>query len=513
MADKKHYTFLQSRNGKTVPAITSPQGNVLPLHSMIDPVREAERLVSTIPAQTGFVIFLGLGGGYAPQAVLANTDAQVVVIDFNQDGITELLSSMDFSGLLKNERFTLLTDPQEADLKKLILENYKPAIHGGIKVIPLRTKTETDRQKFDFAAAVIQEAIESAAADYSVQAHFGKRWFSNILRNIKAVEATDSFAAIERFSGIHDAAIVAAGPSLDRHTGDLLELKSRNVFIICCDTALPVLLHNKIEPDAVVSIDCQFISYYHFIGLDQSALRRIPLFLDITSPSLVSGFSSLPVFLCGGHPLAHYISRHWKPLPVLDTSGGNVAYACLSLAELLGVQNLTVFGADFSYIRSSTYARGSYVFPFFEKKQNRLSPLEALHSSFLYRSPFLPPENPGQKQERYETAQLRFYRKKFEEKAAGIKAQIKIKRKKTTEEFHRGEKISAYKFLEQYRRDVLALSVNSLQGSLKERHSMEIFFTLLPLAAALKKREPALRAKDLIEESKKYCAEEIDKFA
>jgi hypothetical protein len=51
--------------------------------------------------------------------------------------------------------------------------------------------------------------------------------------------------------------------------------------------------------------------------------------------------------------------------------------------------------------------------------------MEALFSTFLYRSPFLPPENEGnQKQNYYETSSLRFYRKKLEEKASMIDAQI-----------------------------------------------------------------------------------------
>jgi hypothetical protein len=509
-----NYTFLSSRTGEIVPAIIHKDGASHPLHSMIDPIREAERLVSTIPQDIGFIIFLGLGGGFAPQIALAETSAQIVVIDFDKNSIKELLSSKDYSPLLNNPRFSFLTDFTFDEIKKYILENYNPALHGGIKVIPLRTRTDSD-ERFNKAAAVIQEAVDIAASDFSVQAHFGLRWFSNIIRNIKNAGIADqSFSAKK----IDKAAIAAAGPSLDGQITALAEHKSKGVFIICADTALPVLLHNNINPDAVVSIDCQHISHYHFFGCNISG---IPLVLDIASPPLLSRFSELPVFFSSGHPLALYISRYWRPLPLLDTSGGNVTYACLSFAETLGANRITLFGADFSYVRSQTYARGTYVYPYFNRRQNRLAPAEAQMSTFLYRSPFLPKENENQIY--HETTSLRFYRTKLEEKAASMTAQIIAfpglgapinllnKTPHNTEKIHTsavsGNK-SGIEFLEQYRNDIAALPTSGLNEKQKQ-----IFTTLLPTAAALKHRGANNKsAAELIEITKHHCVMQIDKI-
>jgi len=512
------YTFLTSRTGEIVPAIIDKNGSPRPLHSTIDPLREAERLVSTIPQDTGFVIFLGLGGGFAPQIALAKTFAQIVVIDFDKQAIKEILSSKDYSPLLSNSRFSLLTDFTFDEIRKFILERYNPALCGGIKLIPIRTRTEHDSEIFNKAAAIIQEAIDSAASDFSVQAHFGLRWFSNIIRNIKTAETADqSFCAKKT----DKAAIVAAGPSLDGQITALAEHKSKGVFIICSDTAMPVLLQNNIEPDAVVSIDCQHISHYHFFGCN---IRSIPLILDIASPPMLSRFSTLPVFFSSGHPLALYISRYWRSLPLLDTSGGNVTYACLSLADTLGANYITLFGADFSYVRSQTYARGTYVYPYFNRRQNRLSPAEAQMSTFLYRSPFLSKENENQIY--HETNSLRFYRKKMEEKAAAMNAQIcafqgqgapinltnKAAHSANNKNYVIGaeenQTKSGIEFLEQYRNDIAALPASGLNE--KER---QIFTTLLPAAAAIKHRSTNSKSvADLIEETKNHCVMQIDKI-
>jgi len=517
----RHYTFLTSRSGETVPAIILPSGETLPLHSMVDPVREAQRLVSTIPDDTGFIALLGLGGGFTAQAVLDKTQAQVLAIDFDNEGINELLCAKDFSKLLNNERFCLLKNPSYDVIKNFILENYRPSLCGGIKTIPLRTRTEADVLLFEKAAAAIQEAIEIISSDYSVQVHFGKRWFSNIIRNIKNAE--NQTVAEFPFT-VTEAAVVAAGPSLDQQLTVLSEYKDRRIFVICSDTALPVLLQNDIEPDTVVSIDCQQISYYHFLACTQNKLQKITLVLDIASPPLLSRFSSSPLFFSGGHPLAQYISSNWRPFLKLDTSGGNVTYACLSLAQSLGAKRITLFGADFSYVNSRTYARGTYIYPYFEKKQNRFTTLESHLSAFLYRSPFLPKENEAQNYR--ETALLRFYRKKLEEKAAksaariycaqGYGAPVKLENKtrqikeNTGGAFHLTEKpeINGRDFLKQYRNDIAAISgLNLRDSNVKNR---QILNTILPAAAAIKHRNPDLKTEEIIEETKCFCINQID---
>jgi hypothetical protein len=517
---KTRYSFLQARNGDIVPAFVLQDGKTAPLHSTVDPGREAQRLVSTVPEDTGFVIFLGLGGGFAPQAALDSTSAQIAVIDFDEEGVKELLSSKDYSVLLNNERFSLLVDFSESKINKFILEQYKPVLHGGIKVIPLRTRTEQDQIKFEKAAAAIQQAIDSVSADYSVQAHFGIRWFSNIIRNLINMERLPAPQKTAPPQSVSEAAIVAAGPSLDLQIDALLQSKKNGAFIICSDTALPVLLQNNIKPDIIVSIDCQHISHYHFIGCDiKDADGGIPLLLDIASPPMLSRFSSSPLFFISGHPLAQYISRCWKTLPQLDTSGGNVTYACLSLAESLGAKRITLYGADFSYVHSRTYARGTYVFPYFERKQTRLSPMEAMLSAFLYRAPFLPRQSGEQTY--YETASLRFYRNALEQKAAMASTQISsapglgapinlpaaISHNTEKRQFLFTEekpKMTAIDFLKDYR-DKIASITEAKDGA-------GLFTTILPLAAALKHRNPELKTKDLIEETKRYCIQEINKL-
>jgi hypothetical protein len=536
------YTFLESRTGRVVPALVDGDGRAHALHSTVDPEKEAQRLAAALKegspayaggAEPGFVVFLGLGAAYAPEAALsAGNASHVLVIDFEINGIAELFCSREYAAL-GDPSFTLLIDPDADLIQKTILDLYNPALCGGIRSLPLRARIEHDKKNFGMAGEAVQRAIEKVSADYSVQAHFGMRWFSNIIRNMCLAQSLNQSAP--QISGTVgcEAAICAAGPSLDTQIPLLLERRQKQ-FVIAADTALPALLAGGVKPDAVVSIDCQHISYYHFIG---TGCADIPLFLDIASPPMLSGFSRFPFFFAGGHPLASYIRLKWKPLPLLDTSGGNVTYACLSLAEQLGAKRITIYGADFSYPLGKPYARGTYFYPLFERQQHRLSPLEARVSSFLYRSPFLPPENEESCCRTipcYETGSLRFYRKSFEEKASGMEAEVLAEsglgipleiRRKTGEAFASGRKeidfapgkavMDSGEFLTQYRKDIEALPVfgQNMTGNVYmlnlDSGERQVFTTLLPLIAAIKRRQPELATRELVETVKDYCAREI----
>jgi hypothetical protein len=357
------------------------------------------------------------------------------------------------------------------------------------------------------------------------------RWFSYIIRNILRVEPDDA-----PFPLLKHVSISAAGPSLDIQLPRLAETRA-DTFLIATDTSLPALLQAGLTPDAVVSIDCQHISCYHFmLGLPCS------LYLDLASPPLVASRSPHPRFFSGGHPLTRYVSRNWRPLPTVDTSGGNVTYAALSLADSLGAEVIALYGADFAYPLGRSYARGTYMNPGFERRQTRLDPYEALASAFLYRSAGLKRvyHKDGWY---YETPLLAMYRKRLEAKAEtlhatvapmpGLGAPIEIRqsaqRPNPAALFETGHAprrlLSASAFLADYRERINALplfsgpllsgplSGGSVQAYLErlDAESRQVFATLLPQAAAFKRRNPQLHVAELIERIRAWSISAIDR--
>jgi hypothetical protein len=496
------YRFITSRSGEVIPAITSAAGDAHPLHSTVDPRRESERLISTL-AEEGFLVFLGLGGGFEAEAALNREKTKkILVIEYDYDGLAELLSSRNYIALFENPRFCLIADFTPEQIEEQILNSYIPAIDGGIRVFPLRARTDSD-SRFTGAADAVKKSIDSISRDYSVQAYFGKRWFSNIIRNLPLAENISP-----GIPPVKKVIICAAGPSLDEHIPEIKkEMRQKEPpYLIAADTSFSALIHGGIEPDAIISIDCQHISYRHFF---EPIPKKTKLFLELASPPPVAARTDNRIFFSGVHPLSLYISREWRALPVLDTSGANVTYAALSLAQALSARDIKLYGADFSYPLGKTYARGTYIYPYFENLQTRVTPMEALHSTFLFRDSTLTKNNADPWY--YETQTLKFYREKAAQKEKAIYASLGARNLSI---FSSGPvRLGAYAFLASYKKSIEKLSsFDFLQNSSyshEANNEAEIKATLLPLAAFFRRKNPYITSADLFEAVRACCLSEL----
>jgi hypothetical protein len=408
-----------ARSGAPVPVVSRAERES-PLHSLVDPEREAERLERAQPAG-GFIVALGLGAGYLLKRYLASSSTTgLLVVEYSAPLLRSLLEELDFSELFIDERFSLLLDPSPETLGEAILSMYIPPLSGDIRSLPLRGRVDLEPEAFMRAADTLKTVLGSISDDYSVQAFFGKLWFKNAVRNLFMAERSSA-----PLPPIRRAAVTAAGPSLEDQIPALRDAKASGVFVIATDTSLPVLMGKGLVPDAVVSIDCQHISYYHFLG---GIADGLPLILDLASPSTLCRLGNSVRFFSSGHPFCAYVSSHWRPFPALDTSGGNVTHAALSLAEALGAESTLLAGADFSYPEGKSYARGAYIYGYFGQSHSRLTPLEALFSGFLFRGSDLEREigigPSGETYSRYLTKPLMAYREHLERFAARSEMEI-----------------------------------------------------------------------------------------
>ncbi|MDR2068622.1 MAG: hypothetical protein LBP71_02005, partial [Spirochaetaceae bacterium] len=189
--------------------------------------------------------------------------------------------------------------------------------------------------------------------------------------------------------------------------------------------------------------------------------------------------------------------------------------------------------ADFSYPRGITYARGTYIYPYFDKRQNRFSPTESLFSDFLYRNPSLTQAGTGDSWY-YETKIMSRYREGLEAKAhalgtvravPGMGPPLALEKKYHTPPsaagllhlFSSGPlTMSAQDFLVEYQKKICSLpscrqGIPQFLEKLKEDERL-ILTTLLPIGAALKYRRPELRGEAVLEEVQAFCKAEISRI-
>jgi hypothetical protein len=266
---------------------------------------------------------------------------------------------------------------------------------------------------------------------------------------------------------------------------------------------------------------------------------NIPLFLDLSSPPLLTRLAKKTFFFSDGHPLSAYVTHFFKAFPVIDTSGANVTFAALSLAERLGASVVELYGADFSYPKGKLYTRPAYLYPYFHRRQNRFRPTENFAASFLYSAKSLRRvENDSTWY--YETRSLGMYRDKFEQKvssanimlnaAPGEGAALKFSvadacrgNPNLTFEINMPLQLlaagktlcGAKEFLETYRKKICELPLPKENITIYQRKLSDIqhlvFTTLLPAAAAVKYRCAESSAKELLSAVKDYCITEISR--
>jgi hypothetical protein len=298
-------------------------------------------------------------------------------VEKSPEVLKALFQNVELAGVLSDRRVGIVAGPDAGSVEGYILSRYVPAIDGGLAAIPLKPWCELEDRFFGGAADEVLSAAARNRADYSAQAHFGKRWFSNILGNLPAVER----AGVEE-SSRSVAHVTAAGPSLDAQVRILAERDGKS-RLIATDTSLPWLVRSALLPDAIVSIDCQNYCYLHFMG---GFPREVPLFLDLASPPILARRAERFAFFASSHPFVRYLSERWRAFPRVDTSGGNVTQAGISLARELGADTVHLYGADFSYPDGKPYARGTYLFDVFALRESRRKPSEGYFYSFLYRA-------------------------------------------------------------------------------------------------------------------------------
>ncbi len=521
-AMKGRYRFLESRTGAIVPAIVAANGSAKALHSSIDPDKEAIRIVSQFKT-INFLIVFGLGGGFIIRAALRNAFVSgIIVIDYDIDAFCELMATIDFVDLFSDPRVSFMINPVDNSIQTALFQKYHPALAGGISVLPLRARVDQAETEFHHAGEIIRSTIDSISEDYSVQAYFGKRWFANVFRNL-----VSSDRQVSPLPPIKNAAVVAAGPSLDEQLS-ILRKHRTDVYVIATDTALPALLAADLAPDSVVAIDCQHIGYYHFMsGLPSN----IPLFLDLAAPTSIAARSERLYFFSGDHPLTVYISKHWKSFPFVDTSGGNVTYAAVSLAATLGAQRIELYGADFSYPAGNSYARGTYIHSLFHRQQTRLNTVDNLFCSFLFRNEALKLVKDSNLW-RYETKPLSSYKRRLEELLPSLQAEliqiqgfgVSIKTAKPCSRdtmvlnmFTPGKaKMPAHSFISKYRETISLLpDMASSPDEYISRLSMDqkdVLTTILPTAAVIRRHHNYETPSEILKAAKYYCLDQLDRI-
>jgi hypothetical protein len=369
-----------SKTGKSVPIYHDGTA----AHSLYDPEKEAAQLALTFPDHA-FIVFVGIGGAFHIRKYLSDhPGVPCAITESGASNLASLKALVDISDILDHPSVTVIPDCTDEGVSEIIADAYQPAIHGDFRVIALRSWQDRNTQAFATFEGLVRQGLERVSADYSVQSHFGKLWFRNIIINLSLLSVHNSSVPV--LDTVKKRAVVAAaGPGLEE---SLLHLRTNrdSYAIFSTDTAYGTLVESGIIPDFFVSIDAQSISARHVM---HPLSPETTVILDLCgNPDIALAairYGSPVIFASGAHPLARYASR-WGDIPLIDGSSGTVTLAARSAAHALGFCEVTLLGADFAYVRGKPYARGTYLDKTYGKDSRRCNPAETLYASLMFRT-------------------------------------------------------------------------------------------------------------------------------
>lgn len=357
-----------AKNGDAVPCFIQGEGRKLFIHSRVDPLREAERLIQEIEI-TGkdLVVVFGFGFGYHVQELLKKTgrDINILVVEKDPLIFKKAMESRDFGELLSRENLLLAIDPDEDELTSIM--------HGrssrNVLFITHRGSHQVYPEYYSNILTIMKSYISTKDVNIATLAKFEKTWTSNIARNIGVIaDCCGANVFYNAFKGV-PAIVVAAGPSLTDSVPFLRD-NSKRAVIIAVDTSYKILLAHGIIPHFCVTVDAQLINARYFEG--SPASETVLIADPMVHPSTFRFFKGEVTVTGVAFEMMKWIENICGSRGEL-THGGSVSTNAYDFAKRLGASPVIMVGQDLSFTKGLAHVKGSYLDEQIHNKTMRLN--------------------------------------------------------------------------------------------------------------------------------------------
>jgi hypothetical protein len=338
-------------------------------HSQHDPLKEAERLLSSLKqdSQEKLYIFFGAGLGYLIQIALLNPKLTIVWMECSASILKSALKIFDYSNFLQSKRLRIILKPFTEDK---LFTNFKGLSKLPTSFIPHRPSLAYLPEEYMECKFICEKFFQKKDVNIATLSRFEKIWTRNILQNIPELSQMYPVSLLFGIAKNIPIMVAGAGPSLH---DDISKLKKyRKLFLlIAVDTSLHVLSHHGIEPDLIYSVDPQPINRSYLEGYTGKGI----LVFDPTStfhslrldPKLNRGFftsSPFPLFQI----FSDFLNVEAGDIPF----GGSVSTNAVSLAELMGASEVLFVGQDLAFTEGLAHCKGAILEERLNYKESRL---------------------------------------------------------------------------------------------------------------------------------------------
>jgi hypothetical protein len=335
-------------------------GKRLLLHSRNDPKAEARRFAeSSTDGTEQFFVLIGFGAGYVVEALQErNKGAFILVIEPAPHILMAGMKTRDLSSILGSDRVLMMTATRGAHDLRIPFDDIF-GIHSP-KFLVTRPYFELFPEKVTEIRNEVSAFLSRTEINIATLKRFDRLWTKNSFKNASCFFGFPGIQKLRDLLKGIPAAVICAGPSLDR---DLAVLKhiTDNLLLIAVDTALKPLLKRGITPDFVVTVDPQFINCFFTAHLGQLIHDPPTLIADpAVHPATLRGYQG-PIFLTSSvFSPGRFIERFSGSKGTI-AAGGSVSVSAFDVARIMGADPIILLGLDLSYGGGKTHVSGSFI--------------------------------------------------------------------------------------------------------------------------------------------------------
>lgn len=348
--------FQPTEDGSPNLMVTTEAGEEIFLHDTSAPLAELADYYELVPENaSGVAIFIGMGLGYSPPAMLQSRSRlrHLVVVEPETGIFIQALHARDLAPLFTDRRVSIAIGP-DIDVPALLAPMARALQLESFYILQhmpcFRLAPDTYSAMYD---EIFKHGNNYNTGGNTVTAYGGK-FIANRLRHLSAIHHQQLLEHLKDiFAGV-PAIIVAGGPSLNKNIHLLPKAKGRAV-IIAADTVLPALLAHGLTPDFTSCIDMDDITFEKIVGVAAEAIDTSLVCSGWATPSVVKNIPARQVYwtFMAGH-MEMWLNQLVGG-KVLTTGAGTVAHMNFLAALLLGCSPIVFVGQDLAFSEQGSH--------------------------------------------------------------------------------------------------------------------------------------------------------------
>ena len=334
-------------------------GRQVTMHSTVDPIREAKRLVDTqLKDGANACMVYGMALGYHLDYLMSCLPARsrVLVVEPHLSVFRLALSVRDFSDHFSNTSIRWAVGEEVTKVPAYLGEILSITSIEKLSIIEHGVSAKLCGDYFVRLDDLARKWVVAVGGNFLTNVQSVRKYISNSLANIESIVNDPPIGKLfGRFKKV-PAVVISAGPSLDKNI-HLLRILEKHAVLICVDTVLGPLKRAGIKPHFVLAGDPGELNFKHVEGLGETGAALVAE--PMTHPKIISEFKGRRFVMSFNENLMKKLKELIGDFGVVR-AWGSISTGAFDLAKNLGCDPIAFVGQDLSFPNLRYYAHGTY---------------------------------------------------------------------------------------------------------------------------------------------------------